>query len=99
MDMVRHNAPGEQTVAIFIESEQGILHHIRYRKMSQQTASCARVKPLFNGFPAFSFSIGFLQFVKELFKLSQFFLRKGISKPEGNRLNNLPGIKMGQITS
>ena len=88
MDMIRHDAPSDQSVALAIKVHQRTLNKIPDLRLTQPAGAQARVE---NGVEAV------LEFVGR-YRRSQV-RRHAVVQPEYNRLNDIGTVEMRQISA
>src|SRR5713226_9906072 len=93
MYMIGHHTPCQQTIALSIPMQQGVLDDIRNGRLFQPACPVAGVEKRFD-------SVVFLRFISGLLPQTiQHIGGKGIRQPESNGLEQARGIAVRQITT
>ncbi len=99
MHVIRHDAPGQQPIALAVEMEQSVFHCLGHFGMRERAAPQACVEPALHPFAPLHVSSGTRLSRQLLIHLTKRFLRQGIGQAKGKRLNQPHFVAMGQISS
>ncbi len=97
--MVRHDAPCEESIALTVEVLEGIAHLLGQFRMAQGATAHAGIEPLFDFFTPMSGALVFGKLQQFLFQLREFFLWQAVGEAEGDGLEELLRIPVGEVAA